>query len=106
MSDQQSRAIESSTRELLRTLDLEQTSERGIRAILAEKLGYSVEQFKPLIAAIIDEYMQSGQARQMSSQEPINGVKHKKQKAEAVGNDDDDFDGFEDFLRARSFGKL
>ena len=89
MSDQQSRAIESSTRELLRTLDLEQTSERGIRAILAEKLGYSVEQFKPLIAAIIDEYMQSGQARQMSSQEPINGVKHKKQKAEAVGNDDD-----------------
>ena len=62
MSDFRAAAVESKCRELLRTLDLDKTSERKIRELLSTELGFSVDNFKGLISSVIDEFM-SGEQR-------------------------------------------
>ena len=62
MSDFRAAAVESKCRELLRTLDLDKTSERKIRELLSTELGFSVDDFKGLISSVIDEFM-SGEQR-------------------------------------------
>ena len=57
MSDFRLAAVDAKCRELLRELDLEETSERKIRELLSKDLGFDVEEYKGLISSIIDEFM-------------------------------------------------
>ena len=57
MSDFRLAAVDAKCRELLRELDLEETSERKIRELLSKDLGFDVEEYKGLISSIVDEFM-------------------------------------------------
>jgi hypothetical protein len=58
MSDFKLAAVEAKCRELLRTVDVETLSERQIRERLAQDLGFPVDDFKPLIVSLVDEFVQ------------------------------------------------
>jgi len=60
MSDFKLAAVEAKCRELLRTVDVETLSERQIRERLAQDLGFPVDDFKPLIVSLVDEFVHEG----------------------------------------------
>ena len=64
MSDFKLAAVEAKCRELLRTVDVETLSERQIREILAQDLGFPVDEFKPMILSLVDEFVQKERAEE------------------------------------------
>ena len=73
MSDFRLAAVDAKCRELLRELDLEETSERKIRELLSKDLGFDVEEYKGLISSVIDEFMSEQPPENIApnSQEPL-----------------------------------
>ena len=63
-SDFKLAAVEAKCRELLRTVDVETLSERQIREILAQDLGFPMDEFKPLILSLVDEFVQKERAEE------------------------------------------
>ena len=73
MSDFRLAAVDAKCRELLRELDLEETSERKIRELLSKDLGFDVEEYKGLISSVIVEFMSEQPPENIApnSQEPL-----------------------------------
>ena len=92
MSDFKLAAVEAKCRELLRTVDVETLSERQIRERLAQDLGFPVDDFKPLIVSLVDEFVQKERAEEEEvlrspGEQPPQPLT-KKQKVSGVDEED------------------
>ena len=92
MSDFKLAAVEAKCRELLRTVDVETLSERQIRERLAQDLGFPVDDFKPLIVSLVDEFVTKERAEEEEvlrspGEQPPQPLT-KKQKVSGVDEED------------------